>query len=83
MALVECKNVSVNYGSFEACKDVSFSIEKGDYLCVVGANGSGKSTIVKAILGLVKIKSGTINFNRKHTGYLHNKAIFKKIFRRA
>ena len=80
MALVECKNVSVNYGSFEACKDVSFSIEKGDYLCVVGANGSGKSTIVKAILGLVKIKSGTINFNRKHTGYLPQQSNIQKDF---
>ncbi len=80
MALIECKNVSVNYGSFEACKNVSFSIEKGDYLCVVGANGSGKSTIVKSILGLVKIKSGKIIFNRKNTGYLPQQSNIQRDF---
>ena len=60
MNLIQCENVCVNYGTFEACKDVSFSLNKGDYLCVVGANGSGKTTIVKAILGLQQIKSGKI-----------------------
>lgn len=70
MPLIQCTDVCVNYGSFEACKNVSFSIEKGDYLCVVGANGSGKSTIVKTILGLMKNKSGIIIFNKKNTGYL-------------
>lgn len=70
MALIECKNVCVNYGSFEACKNLSFSVNKGDYLCIVGANGSGKSTIVKSILGLIPIKSGNINFDKKNTGYL-------------
>ena len=62
MNLIQCENVCVNYGTFEACKDVSFSLNKGDYLCVVGANGSGKTTIVKAILGLQQIKSGKIIF---------------------
>lgn len=70
MALIECSNVCVSYGNYEACKNVSFTLNKGDYLCVVGANGSGKSTIVKTILGLNKIKSGKIEFNRKNTGYL-------------
>lgn len=70
MNLIQCENVCVNYGTFEACKNVSFSLKKGDYLCVVGANGSGKTTIVKAILGLQQIKSGKIIFDRKCTGYL-------------
>ena len=70
MNLIQCENVCVNYGTFEACKNVSFSLKKGDYLCVVGANGSGKTTIVKAVLGLQQIKSGKIIFNRKCTGYL-------------
>ena len=60
MALLECKNVCVNYGSFEACKNVTFQINQGDYVCVVGANGSSKSTLVQATLGLTKIKSGSI-----------------------
>lgn len=70
MNLIQCENVCVNYGTFEACKNVSFSLNKGDYLCVVGANGSGKTTIVKAILGLQQIKSGKIIFDRNNTGYL-------------
>ncbi|MCR5400535.1 MAG: metal ABC transporter ATP-binding protein [Treponema sp.] len=70
MALVECENVCVNYGNYEACKNVSFSINPGDYLCIVGSNGSGKSTLVKAILGLVPVKSGKITLDKVHTGYL-------------
>ncbi len=70
MKLLECQNVCVNYGSFEACRDVSFSINEGDYLCIVGSNGSGKSTLVKAILGLVPLKSGKIIHDKVKTGYL-------------
>ena len=43
MAQIECKDVSVKYESQEVLKDISFSIEAGDYLCIVGENGSGKS----------------------------------------
>lgn len=70
MPLVECYNVCVNYGSFEACKNVSFQINSGDYVCIVGSNGSGKTTIVKSILGLLPIKSGKITLDKLHTGYL-------------
>lgn len=70
MSLVECKSVCVNYGSFEACKDVNFSINPGDYVCIVGSNGSGKTTIVKSILGLLPVKSGQIIVDKLHTGYL-------------
>lgn len=70
MALVQCENVSVNYGNYEACKNVSFEIDEGDYLCIVGANGSGKTTLVKALLGIVPIKSGDIFIDKTQTGYL-------------
>lgn len=70
MALVKCINTCVNYGNYEACKNVSFEINPGDYVCIVGSNGSGKTTIVKSILGLIPIKSGTIESDKKHTGYL-------------
>ncbi len=78
--LVECSNVCVNYGSFEACKNVSFSVNPGDYVCIVGSNGSGKTTLVKAILGLVPIKSGKINLDRLHTGYLPQQKNIQKDF---
>lgn len=70
MTLVECNDVCVNYGNFEACRNVSFKINSGDYLCIVGSNGSGKTTIVKAILGLLPVKSGKITLDKLHTGYL-------------
>ena len=80
MALLECKNVCVNYGSFEACKNVTFLINQGDYVCVVGANGSGKSTLVQATLGLTKIKSGSILRNKIGIGYLPQKNIISRDF---
>lgn len=70
MLIAECQNVCVQYGSFEACRNVSFSINSGDYVCIVGPNGSGKTTIVKSLLGLLPVKSGTIRINRRRTGYL-------------
>lgn len=70
MALVKCENVFVNYGNYEAVKNVSFEIDEGDYLCIVGANGSGKTTLVKALLGIVPIKSGNFFIDKTQTGYL-------------
>lgn len=49
--LVELENVSVFYGDTMACKDVSFTIEQGDRIALVGKNGSGKSSIIKLICG--------------------------------
>ena len=62
MSQIECKNLSVKYENRVVLEDVSFSIEEGDYLCIVGENGAGKSTLVKTILGLEGIKSGEIIF---------------------
>lgn len=70
MLIADCQNVCVQYGSFEACQNVSFSINSGDYVCIVGPNGSGKTTLVKSLLGLLPIKSGTIHLDRHCTGYL-------------
>lgn len=78
--LIECKDVCVNYGTFEACKNVSFSVNAGDYVCIVGTNGSGKTTLVKAILGLIPIKSGKISLDRLHTGYLPQQKTIQKDF---
>lgn len=80
MSLIECKEVCVNYGSFEACKNVSFEINSGDYVCIVGANGSGKTTIVKAVLGLTPIKSGSILRNQLGIGYLPQKNSIQRDF---
>lgn len=44
MALITCENVSIGYEGQTVVKELNFSIERGDYLCIVGENGSGKST---------------------------------------
>ncbi|NLB43954.1 MAG: ABC transporter ATP-binding protein, partial [Clostridiaceae bacterium] len=58
-------NIHVYYGSIHAIKGVSFSIEKGEIVTLIGANGAGKSTILKTVSGILKPKSGTIAFQDK------------------
>lgn len=72
MEQITLKNVTIQYENKKVIDNLSFSINKGDYICVLGDNGSGKTTLIKGILGLLKIKSGEINFNiRKNcVGYL-------------
>ena len=52
MPQIECTGVSLAYERGVVLRDLTFSVERGDYLCVVGENGSGKSTLAKALLGL-------------------------------
>ena len=58
--MIEVKNVSKKYRKVKALDDISFTIEQGKITCVLGINGVGKSTILKAISGLVKIDKGEI-----------------------
>ena len=60
MAMLEVRDLSVNYGVIQAVKKVSFEINQGEIVTLIGANGAGKSTIVKTISGLLKPKSGQI-----------------------
>jgi len=60
--MLRLSNVSVHYGTAEAVREVSLSLEEGAVVSVIGANGAGKSTILRAISGLVPVSSGTIEF---------------------
>lgn len=60
--MLELKNVSVRYGTAEAIKDISLIFEQGSVVSVIGANGAGKSTILRAISGLVPLFSGQVFF---------------------
>lgn len=60
MAMLEVKGLSVNYGVIQAVKNVSFEINEGEIVTLIGANGAGKSTIVKTISGLLKPREGQI-----------------------
>lgn len=56
------KNISGGYGKNIVCKNISFSIQEGEILCVLGPNGCGKSTLFKIIIGFLKKTSGELLF---------------------
>ena len=63
MAMLTVKNLKVNYGMIQAIKGVSFSVEEGEVIALIGANGAGKTTILHTITGLKKPLSGEIEFD--------------------
>ncbi len=63
MSLLYIKDLKVSYGGIEAIKGISLSVEKGEIVTLIGANGAGKSTTLRAISGLVPIQDGTITYD--------------------
>ena len=64
MSKLEIKNLSFSYdGTNKVIDDISFAVEKGSFVSVLGHNGSGKSTLAKLIVGLLEKNGGTIFFN--------------------
>ena len=62
-AILRIKDLKVNYGGIEAVKGVSFDVPEGEIVTLIGANGAGKSSTLRAIAGLVKPAAGSIEFN--------------------
>ncbi len=62
MAMLEVRDLYVSYGMIEAIKGVSFDVEQGEIIALIGANGAGKTTILHTVSGLLKAKSGSITF---------------------
>jgi len=62
MAMLEVNDLNVYYGSIHAIKNISFEVNEGEIITLIGANGAGKTTTMHAISGLIKPKSGEINF---------------------
>ena len=60
--LLSVKNINVYYGSIHAIKDVSFYVNEGEIVTLIGANGAGKTTTMHAISGLLKLASGEIDY---------------------
>ena len=58
MSLLEIRDLHVSYGAINAVQGVSFSMEKGEIVALIGSNGAGKSTILRTISGLEHAKSG-------------------------
>ena len=63
MALLEVKDLRVSYGVIEAIKGISFEVNEGEIVTLIGANGAGKTTTMQSIMGLIHPKSGTITFD--------------------
>ena len=68
--LIEFNNATVTFGSLVALKDISFTIDKNDFIYIIGPNGAGKSTLVKLLAGLVKPTSGSVVRRDSRCGYL-------------
>lgn len=78
MSLLEIENLSVHYGGIEALKSISFRVNAGEIVTLIGANGAGKSTTLKSISGLVSPSGGSI----KHNGGLISGLDTQKIVER-
>ena len=60
--MLEVRGMEVSYGEFLALRGISFTVEEGELVTIIGANGAGKSTILRAVMGLVKCRKGEILF---------------------
>ncbi len=66
MALLEVENLEVNYGMIKALKGISFNVEKGEIIALIGSNGAGKTTTLHTISGILPAASGKITYNGKN-----------------
>ena len=84
MAIIKCDDVTMSYEGINVFEHLSFSLNKGDYLCVLGENGSGKSTLMKGLLGLMKPAKGKIEYSdglvQKEIGYLPQQSAVQRDF---
>lgn len=65
MAMLGVSNLKVNYGMIQAIKGISFKVEEGEIIALIGANGAGKTTTLHTVSGLLKAREGSILFNGK------------------
>jgi zinc transport system ATP-binding protein len=70
MCGIKIENMSFGYEDGMVLEDVNINIEKGDFVGIIGSNGTGKSTLIKLILGLLPLKSGTIVTDYDNIGYV-------------
>ena len=77
--ILKINNLTVFYKNNQILKDISFDLYKGETLGIIGESGSGKSTIAKSILGLIKINNGKILFKNQNTNDISNSIFRKKV----
>ena len=79
MSIIEVSHLKKSFGSLNVLKDVSFTVEKGDVIAILGSSGSGKSTLLRCLIDLEKIDDGTITVDGdtfvKNGVYMPNKVV--------
>ena len=79
MSIIEVSHLKKSFGSLNVLKDVSFTVEKGDVIAILGSSGSGKSTLLRCLINLEKIDDGTITVDGdtfvKNGVYMPNKIV--------
>ncbi len=84
MKQISCENLTIGYDNKIVRSDISFEVSQGDYLCIVGENGSGKTTMMKTLLGLLPAISGNISLEQgllyRDIGYLPQQSVVQKNF---
>jgi zinc transport system ATP-binding protein len=84
MPLITCQNLTLGYDGREIIQNLSFTVSRGDYLCIVGVNGAGKSTLMRTILGLQKPIAGQVltgdGLRPSQIGYLPQQTPVQKDF---
>ena len=68
MAMLDVKDINVYYGAIHAVKDISFHVDEGEVVTLIGANGAGKSTILKTVSGLLRSRTGSVTFLESNIG---------------
>ncbi|MDE7267041.1 MAG: metal ABC transporter ATP-binding protein [Lachnospiraceae bacterium] len=84
MSYIKCENLVLGYEGTPVAQNISFEVNKGDYLCILGENGAGKSTLMKTILGLTPLMNGSIVYGegleKYEIGYLPQQTFVQKDF---
>lgn len=83
--IFECNHVTLGYENIIVANDLNFRLGEGEYLCIVGENGTGKSTLIKTLLGLIKPLKGNVKIQSsqksdKGIGYLPQQTVEQKDF---
>ena len=82
--LIRCRQLTLGYGNKEVVRDLDYDVNVEDYLCVIGRNGSGKTTFLRGIAGLLPPRSGTIelceDLKRSEIGFLPQISVVQRDF---
>ncbi len=82
--LIKCRQLTLGYGSKDLVRDLDYEVNVGDYLCIIGQNGSGKTTFLRGLAGLLSPKSGNIELceglKRSEIGFLPQMNVVQKDF---